>query len=144
MSPDGDAPGRVVVVVVAMVIAAWCSTPCAPPCTINGLSGVSVGVGVVLVVLPEVMMAWCEFGVLGRVSANNEATLKLLIRVLLFCCMGTVGLVMAIRTGVTNMVVCLAKGNLCFWDNQPILHQLRVLYTVGIGGSSICNNRTDP
>uniref|UniRef100_A0A8W7PB61 Uncharacterized protein n=1 Tax=Anopheles coluzzii TaxID=1518534 RepID=A0A8W7PB61_ANOCL len=105
MSLDGEVPGRVVVVtVVSAVVIAWCSSaaPCGGPCTISGLSGVSEGgVGVVVVGVPEVMMAWCAFGVLGRVSASRDATLKLLIRELLFCCMGTVGLVIAIRTGVT-------------------------------------------
>lgn len=39
----------------------------------------------------------------GRVSASNESTLKLLMRLVLFCCKmcGTVGLVMAVLTGVT-------------------------------------------
>uniref|UniRef100_A0A182V1C4 Uncharacterized protein n=1 Tax=Anopheles merus TaxID=30066 RepID=A0A182V1C4_ANOME len=108
MSLDGEVPGRVVVVtVVSAVVIAWCSSaaPCGGPCTISGLSGVSEGgVGVVVVGVPEVMMAWCALGVLGRVSASRDATLKLLIRELLFCCMGTVGLVIAIRTGVTTIV----------------------------------------
>lgn len=39
----------------------------------------------------------------GRVSANNESTLKLLMRLVFCCCKmcGTVGLVMAVLTGVT-------------------------------------------
>uniref|UniRef100_A0A182QT08 Uncharacterized protein n=1 Tax=Anopheles farauti TaxID=69004 RepID=A0A182QT08_9DIPT len=100
MSPDGDTPGRAVVVMV-VVVAVGCSIAWGTPC-MSGLRGVRDGVGVVVVVLPEVMMAWCELGVLGRVSASSDATLKLLIRLLLFCCIGTVGLVIAIRTGVTH------------------------------------------
>lgn len=38
---------------------------------------------------------------LGLVSASKEATLKLLILELDFCCGGTVGLVIAVRNGVT-------------------------------------------
>jgi hypothetical protein len=42
-----------------------------------------------------------DVGDFGRVSANSEATLKLLILEFDFCCDGTVGLVMAIRNEVT-------------------------------------------
>uniref|UniRef100_A0A182J373 Uncharacterized protein n=1 Tax=Anopheles atroparvus TaxID=41427 RepID=A0A182J373_ANOAO len=110
-SPEepGEVPGRdVVVVVVAETAIAGCRTsaPCGPCSRWGGvLCGVCVCVGVVLVVMvaEEVMMAWWPWGVLGRVSASSDATLKLLIRELLFCCMGTVGLVIAIRTGVTAL-----------------------------------------
>lgn len=61
----------------------------------------------------------------GRVSASNESTLKLLMRLVLCCCCkmcGTVGLVMAVLTGVTvildfimnffekSMLICLWIG----------------------------------